>query len=177
MGTTALDMTPDISTHDTAATTAPESGGGSEPRVPATEDRRGRLAWIIGGLVVIAVLAVVGFFFFQARDAGGALPESFPAHAELPLVDGEIAGSAELPGAQTEVTVRVADPAQQAAALTALTDAGYRVIGSEGSGPIGTVTSLSSETHSVRVSFDQDSDGAFTVTYLTSPRAGADTEQ
>lgn len=168
-------MTPHAPQQESAPRADPEPDEGYEREVPLV-DRRIRATWIVVAVLVVAALAILGFFLLQNRGAERQLPDGFPSQAELPLVDGELAQATQPTGSQAEVIVRVAGEAQQEAALAELRAAGYRVIGSDGSGPVGTVTSLSGDTQAVRVEFGQDADGTFTVTYLVSPRPDGDAD-
>lgn len=135
----------------------------------APKPRRGLMISIV--LVAVAVVAavVLAVMFFMGRGSGVDLPEGFPSQRELPLASGERIAAADLEGSQASVTVEVESHEEQVAAIEKLRDSGFSIIGQSGSGPIGTVTSLVSDTVAVRVEFGQTEDGAFTVDYVTSP--------
>lgn len=140
----------------------------------AADTPKRRTGLVVGiAVIAVAVLAavVLAVMFFMGRGSGVDLPEGFPSQRELPLASGERIAAADLEGSQDSVTVEVESHEEQLAAIEKLRDSGFSIIGQSGSGPIGTVTSLVSDTVAVRVEFGQTEDGAFTVDYVTSPIA------
>lgn len=139
---------------------------------PSTASHRTRNA-LIAGAVGLGLVAGGGIWLSLPHGASDPrLPAGFPSSQEVPVVEGDVIASA-LVGGQWQVDVEVEDHDAQLVALAELQDAGFALKGQQGSGPIGTVSALSSENYSARVAFGQDTDGNFTVGYVVSERNGA----
>lgn len=134
--------------------------------------RRTRNA-LVAGAVGLGLVAGGGIWLSLPHGASDPrLPAGFPSSQDVPVVEGEVTAST-LVGGQWQVDVAVEDHDAQLVALEELQDAGFALKGQQGSGPIGTVSALSSENYSARVEFGQDTDGNFTVGYVVSESNGA----
>jgi hypothetical protein len=167
----------------TEPSTAPQdpTEGGDETRGEHAADvARGALKrktmFVVVGVVLVAVLAIGAalIVFWPRAEAVAKPPNDFPSSEKIPLVEGEVVPSGPIEGNLSAVSVVVADHDGQKEALDRLADAGFLQIGESGSGPDGTVISLSRDDLSVRVEFGVDDNDQYTVTYTAAPRVTND---
>lgn len=178
---------PEIDEPVVAAPTAePEdlaNGTGNSHGEHLTDEARGALkrktVLVVLGAVLVALLAVAAalIVFWPRAEAVAKPPNDFPSSEKIPLVEGEIIPSGMLEGNLSEVSVIVADHDGQKEALDRLADAGFLRIGASGSGPDGTVTSLSRHDLSVRVEFGVGDNDQYTVTYTAAPRVPTESKK
>ncbi len=157
---------------DEARPESSDAGTQSDDSTATGTQRRTRRA-VIAGALGIGLVAGGGIWLALPHGTTDPrLPAGFPTTQEVPIAAGEVTTST-LIGSQWQVDLHVDDYEAQLAAIEDLQGAGFALKGQQGSGPIGTVSALSSESHSARVEFGQDHDGNFTVKYVVSESQGA----